>query len=440
MRRRSGLTSVSERLVMSWPSKTIRPAVGSYSLRIVRPTVDFPHPDSPTSPSVSPRWMLKETSSTALMSPMWRSRMMPLRIGNQTLRFSTSTRGPPELTLAGASANDGGPRPLPLLNRHGVEAGDHVPGLDLAERRHLLARLFDLVAATGLERAGVGLAQHVARRSFDRLQLRLSLGVETRDALQQPERVGMPRPAEELLGAAGLHEQARIHDVDALAHAGHDSQVVRDQDERGLALLDELLQEVEDLRLNRDVERRCRLVCDQELGLAGEGHGDHGALTHAARELVRVVLQPNVRARDADLLEELGDAPVGLLLAHVEMRLQGLADLPSDGQHGIQARHRILEDHRDVTPPHPAELAVGEAEEVTITEGRRAAGDAAGAGEDPEDRKRGDALPAAGFTHDSERLARRDVERDPVDGVHRSAARPELHPKVFDGEKRLPGH
>ena len=34
------------------------------------------------------------TPSTALMSPTWRSRTRPLLIGNQTLRFSTSTRAP----------------------------------------------------------------------------------------------------------------------------------------------------------------------------------------------------------------------------------------------------------------------------------------------------------------------------------------------------------
>ena len=40
--------------VMSLPSKTIRPAVGSRSFMIVRPSVVFPQPDSPTTPSVSP--------------------------------------------------------------------------------------------------------------------------------------------------------------------------------------------------------------------------------------------------------------------------------------------------------------------------------------------------------------------------------------------------
>ena len=52
---------------------------------------------------------------------------------------------------------------------------------------------------------------------------------------------------------------------------------------------DEGAQQVEDLRLDRDVERRRRLVGDQQLRLAGERHRDHRALAHAARELVRIV-------------------------------------------------------------------------------------------------------------------------------------------------------
>ena len=45
--------------------------------------------------------------------------------------------------------------------------------------------------------------------------------------------------------------------------------------------------EVEDLGLDRDVQRRGRLVGDEELRVAGEGHGDHHALAHPAAELVR---------------------------------------------------------------------------------------------------------------------------------------------------------
>src|SRR6187200_1910782 len=140
---------------MSWPSKTILPSVGSYRRRMVRPTVDLPQPDSPTRPSVSPRWMLSETSSTALMSPTWRSSRMPLLIGNHTRRFSTSTRAPSRPPLLAGSANHGRPRALPLLHRHRVEAGDQVAWLHFAERRHLEPRLLHLEAATWLERTGL---------------------------------------------------------------------------------------------------------------------------------------------------------------------------------------------------------------------------------------------------------------------------------------------
>ena len=41
------------------------PPVGSYRRSRVLPVVVLPHPDSPTSPRVSPRSIVKETSSTA---------------------------------------------------------------------------------------------------------------------------------------------------------------------------------------------------------------------------------------------------------------------------------------------------------------------------------------------------------------------------------------
>ena len=48
-----------------WPSKRISPRVRPYSPTSMRATVDLPQPDSPTSASVSPRAMSKDTPSTA---------------------------------------------------------------------------------------------------------------------------------------------------------------------------------------------------------------------------------------------------------------------------------------------------------------------------------------------------------------------------------------
>ena len=65
------------------------------------------------------------------------------------------------------------------------------------------------------------------------------------------------------------------------------------------------LHQLEHLRLDRDVERRRRLVGDQELGIAGERHGDHHALAHPAGELVRIGVDAARRVGDADELEQL---------------------------------------------------------------------------------------------------------------------------------------
>jgi hypothetical protein len=54
---------------MSSPRNNTRPAVGSSSRTTSRLVVVFPHPDSPTSPSVSPADTENDTSSTARTAP-----------------------------------------------------------------------------------------------------------------------------------------------------------------------------------------------------------------------------------------------------------------------------------------------------------------------------------------------------------------------------------
>jgi hypothetical protein len=56
-----------------------------------------------------------------------------------------------------------------------------------------------------------------------------------------------------------------------------------------------------DLRLDRDVETRERLVGHEQARSAGESDGDQHALAHAARELDRIELVALERGRDANL-------------------------------------------------------------------------------------------------------------------------------------------
>ena len=58
-----------------------------------RAMVDLPHPDSPTTPSVSPLLTEKETPSTARTRPISFWKMIPRVIGKCFSRFSTVSRG-----------------------------------------------------------------------------------------------------------------------------------------------------------------------------------------------------------------------------------------------------------------------------------------------------------------------------------------------------------
>src|SRR2546428_460598 len=66
----------------------------------------------------------------------------------------------------------------------------------------------------------------------------------------------------------------------------------------------ELGDQLEDLALDRPVQRGGRLVGNQELGLARQRHRDHHALLLPAGELMRIGLQPPLRLGNADLGEQ----------------------------------------------------------------------------------------------------------------------------------------
>ena len=86
----------------------------------------------------------------------------------------------------------------------------------------------------------------------------------------------------------------------------HHREIVRDEDVGEAEAPLQVAQQVEHLRLDRDVERRDRLVADDQLRLDRERAGDRDALALAAGELVRIALR---EARlEPDQLQQLGDA------------------------------------------------------------------------------------------------------------------------------------
>ena len=246
--------------------------------------------------------------------------------------------------------------------------------------------------------------------SFSRAPRAVALrrGVEVRDRAQQALGVGMAGIVEQLGGVRLLDLAAGIHHHDAVGVLGDHAHVVGDQhDGRAVGLL-QLAHQVEDLRLDGDVERRGRLVGDQHLGIARQRHGDHDALAHAARHLVRIGVRRAARARGCRRgAASRRRVSMASLARQALVQRDRLADLLADGEQRIERGHRLLEDHRDLVaadaPPSRGSL---ELEQVPALEADGAADDAAGrVGDQAQDRQRRHALAAAGFAHDAQRLA-----------------------------------
>src|SRR5580693_190982 len=208
-----------------------------------------------------------------------------------------------------------------------------------------------------------------------------------------------------------------------------------DQNDRGTDTALEVQHQLQDLRLDRDIERRGRLVGDQEFWVAGERDRDHHALAHAPGELMRVFADTPLRLGDADQCQHLDGPRLRGLFVQSLMDPQRLADLATDGQYRIEARHRLLEDHRNVVAADGAHLALGELQQVLALEANGAGDLARGLGDQPHQRHRGDRFATAGFTDDGQRLAFVDIEGNAVDGAVDTLTRAEMGLQIPDFEQ-----
>jgi hypothetical protein len=156
------------------------------------------------------------------------------------------------------------------------------------------------------------------------------------------------RPFEQIVDVGLLDLLAGVHHQHPVGVLGHDAHVVGDEHHGHAVGLLQLAQECQDLRLDRHVQRRGRLVGDQHLGIARQCHRDHDPLAHAARHLVGVVVGALLGLRDGYPAQHVDGLVHGLAPRDALMQSDRLADLASDGVERIERGHRLLEDHRDL--------------------------------------------------------------------------------------------
>src|SRR6185437_787525 len=260
--------------------------------------------------------------------------------------------------------------------------------------------------------------------------------VRQRHRREQGARVGVPRIPEQLVGRRGLHDLAEVHYGDAVGDVLHDREIMAYEDVGEPEALLQRLHQVYDLRLDRHVERRHRLVGHDQLGLYREGAGDRQALALAAGEFVRIAAR--MLGTQAHQLEQLADtlAPRLHVLGEA-MQEQWLAQHGADGHARIETGVGVLEDH--LQPPAAGAHLLGiERQQVVALEAHTT-----GAGLDQtQDQAADSRLATARFADQCQRLAFLDLEVETVDradmggdAAERTALHREVLHQAFDLEQ-----
>ena len=214
---------------------------------------------------------------------------------------------------------------------------------------------------------------------------------------------------------------------------------MRDEDIRQPPLLLQPAQQVQDLRLNGHIQRRDRLVADDELRVHRQRPRDAHALAAAAVQLVRIgVHQPLVQTHGLHQLQHLGKALIGVAVFARER--QRFVDGLRDGELGVERGKRVLKDQLHIPPqllePAPADL--GDVLAVKEDFARRGL-------DQPQDRPPERRLAAAGLADHAQRRAPRDGKRHIVDRVELPGADLKIFFEVSDlqnilSHARVPPH
>ena len=193
-------------------------------------------------------------------------------------------------------------------------AGDETPLLDLAERRHRFPAHILCIRAPRVERAS---GRDVQRRRDLAVQLHAFIGsrnlrIRNRHGGHQGFCIRMQRPVIDLARVSQLDHPAQIHDRDAVRDMADHKKIMCDKQVGQVHLGLKLVKHIDDLCLNRHVERGYRLVADHKVRIHGQGSRDADPLALSAGKLVCIAR--GVLGVEADAVHQLEDAVSSLLL------------------------------------------------------------------------------------------------------------------------------
>ena len=235
----------------------------------------------------------------------------------------------------------------------------------------------------------------------------------------------MDRIFEKVVARRLFDHLAKVHDRDIIGEVLDDGEVVRDENIRQAHVALELLEQVEYLRLNGHVQRRHRLVADDELGIDRKRAGD--AYTLAAASVQLMGIDVDISFGKADGLHKLKRAPVDIGLGGEQLMLDyRLAYELADGLAGGKRGEGILEHHLHLLT-QAAHFPAGIGSDILAVKDYPAGGRLYKL-ENAAARRR---FAAAGLTDDAEGLALLDRKADAIDRVKLPGRRSKILCEVF---------
>ena len=169
----------------------------------------------------------------------------------------------------------------------------------------------------------------------------------------------MARRGENIGGRSPLHDPSTVENHHLIGEIGDHPEIMGDHQHSHAQFRLQVLYQLENLCLNGDVERRGRLIGDQQSRPADQRHGDHGALPQAPGQFERIDIKSLFGIREADAAEHRHHQLPRLLGADIAMQAQGLTNLVADGVERRQRRHRFLEDDGNTPTAKGAHLGTG---------------------------------------------------------------------------------
>ena len=145
-----------------------------------------------------------------------------------------------------------------------------------------------------------------------------------------------------------LDDLAQIHHGDAVTDVLDDREIMRHEEIGETKFFLQILEQIDDLRLDRDIERGDRLVADDEARIDGQRAGDADALPLPARELMRIAFHRV--GSQPDLREDRNHSILQLAARRDAVIRKRLADDRADRETRIKRGTGVLENELQFAP------------------------------------------------------------------------------------------